>query len=400
MQKALFAAVMLLAAVGCSTNRTVNNSQVGWLVRSDKVEMFVTRDGGHMAPVRFCRDGDRPIQPYYISPWQNENLKNLPDPVLVPLRGDFFCMPFGANAETWQGEKHSGHGEASSSRWSFVHLDKKNGVTTLTLKLRTKVRKGTITKRLRLVDGHNVVYASHTMEGYSGRMPVGHHCTLRVPEEEGSLRIAVSDFAFGMTCPVVFGNPKNREYQSLAINARFTDLTKVPVMAKDVPPADCTAFPQREGYTDLVQVFKKPSKDPAWTAVTCQKEGYLWYSLKDAAVLPGTVFWMSNKGRHGFPWDGRNRCLGMEETRSFFAEGLGPSLRPNAINKAGIPTSMEFSPDRPTVVKLIQGVVKIPQDFGNVKDVRFAPGEVTFISTTGKSVTARVRHEFLRRDCF
>jgi len=134
--------------------------------------------------------------------------------------------------------------------------------------------------------------------------------------------------------------------------------------------------------------------------VTCQKEGYLWYSLKDAAVLPGTVFWMSNKGRHGFPWDGRNRCLGMEETRSFFAEGLAPSLRPNAINKAGIPTSMEFSPDRPTVVKLIQGVVKIPQDFGNVKDVRFAPGEVTFISTTGKSVTARVRHEFLRRNCF
>jgi len=233
MQKVLFAAVMLLAAVGCSTNRTVNNSQVGWLVRSDKVEMFVTRDGGHMAPVRFCRDGDRPIQPYYISPWQNENLKNLPDPVLVPLRGDFFCMPFGANAETWQGEKHSGHGEASSSRWSIVHLDKKNGVTTLTLKLRTKVRKGTITKRLRLVDGHNVVYASHTMEGYSGRMPVGHHCTLHVPEEEGSLRIAVSDFAFGMTCPVIFSNPKNREYQSLAINARFTDLTKVPVMAKD-----------------------------------------------------------------------------------------------------------------------------------------------------------------------
>jgi len=400
MKMALFAATILLAAGGCSTITTVDNSQVGWLVRSDKVEMFVTRNGGHMAPVRFYRDGDGPVQPYYMSPWLNDNLKNLPDPVLVPLRGDFFCLPFGANAETWQGERHSGHGEASSSRWSLVGLDSKDGVTTLTLDLRTKVRKGTITKRLRLVDGHNAVYSSHTMDGYSGRMPMGHHCTLRVPEEEGSLRIAVSDFAFGMTCPVVFGNPKNREYQSLAINARFTDLTKVPVTAKDVPPADCTSFPQREGYTDLVQVFKKPSKDPAWTAVTCQKEGYLWYSLKDAAVLPGTVFWMSNKGRHGFPWDGRNRCLGMEETRSFFAEGLAPSVRPNVINKAGIPTSLKFSPDSPTVVKLIQGVVKIPQGFENVKDVKFSPDEVTFISTTGKSVTARVRHEFLRRDCF
>jgi hypothetical protein len=362
--------------------------------------MFVTKNGGHMAPVHFYRDSKSPVQPYYISPWQNDNLKDLPDPVLVPLRGDFFCMPFGGNAEAFKGEKYTGHGEVSSSKWSFVRLEKKDGITTLTLQMKTKIRKGKVTKKFTLVDGHNAVYSAHTIEGFTGKMPLGHHCTLDVPEKEGSLRVAVSKFAFGMTNPVIFSNPKNREYQSLAINARFTDLTKVPVLAKDDPPADCTSFPQREGYTDLIQIFKKASKTPAWTAVTCQDRGYLWYSLKDAAVLPGTVFWISNKGRHGWPWDGRNRCLGMEENCSYFAEGLVPSIKPNVISKAGFPTTVTFSPTRPTTVKLIQGVVKVPKGFVNVKEVRFAPGKVTFLSTKGKSVTADIRHEFLTSDGF
>ncbi|MHC4505962.1 MAG: hypothetical protein ACYTFI_21925 [Planctomycetota bacterium] len=391
---------LVLSGAGCERKDTMSdmatdNSQEGWRVKSSTVEMFVTRNGGHMAPVSFCTDG-KPVQPYYISPWQNDGLRNLPDPVLVPLRGDFFCMPFGGNAEAYEGEKYTGHGETSSSKWSLVSNDSVGGVTTLTLELNTKIRKGKVTKKLALVDGENAVYSSHVIEGFTGRMPLGHHCTLDVPEEEGSLRVAVSAFDLGMTCPVIFSNPKNREYQSLAVNEKFTDLTNVPVMAKGEPPADCTSFPEREGYSDLIQIFRKPSTDPAWTTVTCQKKGYLWFALKDAAVLPGTVFWISNKGRHGSPWDGRNRCLGMEENCAYFAEGIVPSLKPNVINEAGFPTAVEFSGSAPTVVNLIQGAIRIPDGFEMVKDVTFAPGKVTFTATTGKSVTADVRHGFVK----
>lgn len=400
MKNVILAAATVLTGAGCATIETTNNSQAVWRVQSNTVEMFVTKNGGHMAPVHFYRDSKSPVQPYYISPWQNDKLKDLPDPVLVPLRGDFFCMPFGGNAEAFKGEKYTGHGEVSSSKWSFVRLEKKDGITTLTLQMKTKIRKGKVTKKLTLVDGHNAVYSAHAIEGLTGEMPLGHHCTLDVPRKEGSLRVAVSKFAFGMTCPVIFGNPKNREYQSLAINARFTDLTKVPVIAKDAPPADCTSFPQREGYTDLIQIFKNASKTPAWTAVTCRDRGYLWYSLKDAAVLPGTVFWISNRGRHGSPWNGRNRCIGMEEVCGYFAEGLVPSVKPNMISKAGFPTCVTFSRTQPATIKLIQGVVKVPKGFANVKEVRFAPGKVTFVSTKGKSVTADIRHEFLTSDCF
>ena len=307
---------LLLVTAGCAGIEGVDNSQAGWRIKSDTVEVFVTKNGAHMAPVRFCANTAKPVQPYYISPWQNEGLKDLPDPVLVPLRGDFFCMPFGANAEAVGGEKHTGHGEPSSAKWRFVDVRRDGGIATLTLTLETTVRKGKITKKVHLIDGQNVVYTTHVIEGYSGKMPIGHHCTLAVPEEEGSLRIAVSPFEMGMTCPVLFSNPANREYQSLAVNKTFTDLTSVPVLSRDSGPADCSSFPQRTGFTDLVQLFKKASAEPAWTAATCQEKGYLWFSLKGASLMPGTVFWISNKGRRGFAWNGRNRCLGLEETCS------------------------------------------------------------------------------------
>ena len=44
----------------------------------------------------------------------------------------------------------------------------------------------------------------------------------------------------------------------------------------------------------------------------------------------------------------------------------------------------------------IQGAVKIPDGFEMVKTLEFAPGQVTFVSTTGQRVTAPVRHEFLK----
>ncbi|KPK47535.1 MAG: hypothetical protein AMK72_08340 [Planctomycetes bacterium SM23_25] len=385
-----------MATAGCAGVESVDNSQAGWRIQSDTIDLFVTRNGAHMAPVRFCTNTAEPVQPYYISPWQNEGLKHLPDPVLVPLRGDFFCMPFGANAEAVGGEKHTGHGEPSSARWRFVGVQRDGKVKTLTLDLHTKVRRGRITKKIHLVDGQNVVYTSHVIEGYTGGMPIGHHCTLAVPAEEGSLRIAVSPFEMGMTCPVVFSNPVNREYQSLAINKTFTDLTKVPVLAGEAPLADCSSFPQRTGFTDLIQIFKKPSAEPAWTAATCQKDGYLWFSLKDASRMPGTVFWISNRGRHGFPWNGRNRCLGLEETCSYFAEGLGPSTGANVVTKQGFPTAVQLSPTRPTVVNFIQGAVKIPAGFENVRTVRFGKDAVTFVSVTGKEITVEVNHAFIR----
>jgi hypothetical protein len=368
-------------------------SQPSWVIGNKSVRLAVTRRGGHMAPVTFYRDTRRPVRPYYVSPWQGEGL-SIDEPVLRPLRGDFFCLPFGGNVRAYRGEQHVCHGETATGRWKLAGAGRGEGVTWIALKMKTKVRLGEVTKTLSLVRGQNVVYVRHVLEGFSGAMPLGHHATLAMPEQEGAVRVATSGIKFGMTCPVLFSDPAAGEYQSLAIGERFTRLTEVPLLWKDPPAADLTAFPARRGFCDLLAVFNKPGKR-AWTTAVNSAERWMWFSLKDPAVLPATAMWISNHGRHGAPWNGRNVCLGLEDVCGYFAEGLGASARANLLTNAGVPTTVRLSRRQPTAVNYIEGVVKVPRGFERVAAARFSPGRVSFESTTGKSVTAAVRHEFL-----
>ena len=369
------------------------------VVGNKQVEVAVTENGGHMAPVTFYRDSDRPLKPYYVSPWQDEKPTEMPVPVLVPLRGDFFCMPFGGNSEELSGEKHPPHGEIAGAKWKPMGIKKAGDVTTLTMAIDTKIRRGRVTKDLSLVDSQNVVYTKHTIEGFAGRVPLGHHATLAMPDQVETVRLAASPFRFGMTYPGTFSDPKQREYQSLLPNSKWNSLEKVPVAWKGEPDADLTKLPARQGFADLIQLVNEPwekSNGPAWMTATFTDSNYVWFSLKDPAVLSTTVFWIENHGRHGHPWNGRNNCLGLEDVTAHFADGLKASMEENVLSKEGVRTAVELKSDRPTTVNYIQGVVKVPEGFEMVKTLEFSPGQVTFISTTGEKVTAPVRHEFLK----
>ena len=387
------------AVAGDDAKLRTFHAQPSFVVSTKQVEVAVTKLGGHMSPVTFFRDSGKPVQPYYVSPWQDEKPTKMPAPVLVTLRGDFFCLPFGGNADAVAGDKHAPHGEIVGEPWTLSGSKKTGDVTTLTLTIETKVRKGRVTKELSLVDGQNVVYSRNTIEGFAGRAPLGHHATLAMPEKEGAVRIATSAIRFGMTNPGLFSDPTKREYQALQPGAKWTDLAKVPAAWKDAPDADLTRLPGRYGYADLVQLANESwekTNGPAWTTATYQNAGYVWFSLKDPAVLRTTLFWMENHGRHGHPWNGRNNCLGLEDVTAFFADGLAASAKENVLTKEGVETAVELSADQLASVNYIQGVVKIPEGFENVQALEFAPGEVTFVSTTGKRVTAPVRHEFLK----
>ena len=158
----LVASLPALAGPGEKT-RTVA-AQPSWILATPQVELALTHLGGHMAPVTFLRDSARPVQPYHISPWQGEK-HAYPVPVLVPLRGDFFCLPFGGNGDTVNGEKHPPHGETAGSLWKHVATKKSGDVTTLTTTLETKVRPGKVTKELSLVDGQNARLVSEILRG-------------------------------------------------------------------------------------------------------------------------------------------------------------------------------------------------------------------------------------------
>jgi len=368
------------------------DNQSSWIIGNDSVEMAVTELGGMMAPVTFCKNTKSPVTPYYISPWQTEPEK-AGLPVLEPLRGDFFCMPFGGGSI--KNEEHTPHGETATSKWKLKAAEKGKGITSIELTLKTKVRPGIAAKKLSLVDGQNVVYAQHCLEGYSGKMCLGHHQTLALPEQEGSLRVSTSPIHFGMIADREHLCYAGKEYSSLAPGGVFKNLNKVPTIWKEQPFADLSAFPAREGFVDIAAVYQKTGTKPAWTTAAVPSLGYLWFSLKDPKVLPQTVMWISNCGRHAHPWNGRNRCLGLEDTCSMLAEGLANSVKKNVLTEQGIPTSVTFSPKKPTVISTIQGVVQIPKTFDRVKTVKFGRNQLTFGSFSGKEVTAPVFWDFV-----
>lgn len=388
---------LLCAAMTANAQRASTKTLSGqrcWVVKSDQVELAITKTGGHMAPVTFFRDSKEPVAPYYISPWQGEK-HDYPVPVLVPLRGDFFCMPFGGNGVAYNGEEHPPHGETAGSEWKFSGVQKKDAVTSLTLTLDTQVRKGRVTKRLHLRDGDNTIYSRHTIEGFKGKTSLGHHATLAMPEKEGAFKISHSPIKFGMTNPTQFSSPANSEYQQLGIQQRFTSLSAVPSIFKGAPDVDCSRLPQTKGYADLLMIFPKDTAGkPAWLTAVRADEGWLWFSLKDPKVQTATVFWLENGGRHGLPWFGRNNCVGIEDVTAFFADGLKPSASDNILTQAGIRTAQDLNGN--FSVNYIQGVVKIPQGYTETANVEFGLGSVTFISTGGHRVKTSVQHEFLK----
>lgn len=392
---------------------TTIKGQKSWLFSNGNIEAAVTQKGGHMAPVYFYRDTKSPVQPYYISPWAEEEGKVTPG-VLKSLRGDFFCMPFGAD-NRYKNEKHDVHGEPAGERWKDPKLTAEGGAVEFTVTMTTKARPGRITKKIVLKEGHNAVYSEHLLEGYTGPMTLGHHPCLAVPDEDGGMRISTAPIAGGFTAP----RPAEAlvaaegEYFAIAPDRRFKSPEKVPTVWKDPPYTDCSLFPQREGFTDLIGLCAKGALQegpkgggkksssasgavkPHWTAAAVPSEGYLWFSVKNPLVLPVTVFWMSNFGRHAFPWNGRNRCIGLEDVCAYLAEGLAPSTKKNPVKELEIPTAVKLSSKQPFSVKYIQGVVKIPKTFDRVKTVRFEKDGLLFLSPSENKVKALLDWGFL-----
>ncbi|MDR1191090.1 MAG: hypothetical protein LBK60_05400 [Verrucomicrobiales bacterium] len=366
--------------------------QPSWQLKTSVVEAAVTRLGGHLGPVRF-RLGRRWIAPYDLAPWAGEPLPAGLPPLLRVMRGDFFCLPFGDNATPYRGEKYPPHGETANRPWRRVAAA--DGELRLTLD--TAIRKGRVEKIIRLVPGHTAVYCRHIVSGMSGPMSFAHHAILKLPGA-GAGRLSVSKFRYGRVLPQRFEDPAAGGYSILKAGAQFSALDHVP--RADGQRADLSVYPAREGYEDLALVAAAADGQPfAWTALTVASGRYVWFALKDPRVLPATVLWMSNGGRHYAPWNGRHRhAIGLEEVCSYFHLGLAQSARRNDLNRAGIPTCARLDPRRPLTVNYIMAVAAIPRGFDMVKDLRpvSGGGVVKLTARSGATVSVPLDYGFLR----
>jgi hypothetical protein len=364
--------------------------QKSWAFKTPQVGAALTCQGGHLGPVAF-KLGRRWITPFDLAPWAEEKLPEGLPPLLHSMRGDFFCMPFGANETAWRGEKHPPHGETTNAMWKH----ESSSATAHHFSLQTKVRRGRVDKFVELVPGQTAVYQRHIISGMSGPMPLGHHAILNV-DAEGGGRISTSKFRFGRVMPTPFEDAAKGGYSCLKVGATFTALNRVP--RADGGVADLSTYPARGGYEDLVLMASDEKLPWAWTALTVPSQKYVWFALKDPRVLRSSVFWISNGGRHYAPWNGRHRnAIGLEEVTANFAYGLADSAKPNALNKRGVPTTLTLSPKKPLVVNYIMAVTEIPAGFDIVKSITATKdGQgVELTAKSGRKASAAVNVPFL-----
>ncbi len=370
--------------------------QPSWRLLSDNIEAWVTETGGHVGPVTFDRKGQK-IQPYSIAPWAEEPVDRSLPPILKVLRGDFFCLPFGGNAAAYRGERHPVHGETANARWHLESLNIAGNQHCLHLSLRTKVRPGRVDKRIWLIEGQNIIYSQHVLAGMTGPMNLGHHAMLKFPDTPGSGLVSTSPFVFGQVFPGAFERPENRGYSWLKPGAKFDSLQKVPTIAGDL--TDLTRYPARRGFEDLVMLVNDAKTPLAWTAVSFPDRRFVWFALKNPGILPQTVFWLSNGGRHYPPWNSRHvNVMGLEEVCSCFHVGLAESARKNPLSAKGIPTCHILNPRKPLVVPYITGVARVPSGFDRVVSIRAARENRAILlrSAAGKQVEAAVELDFLQ----
>lgn len=70
-------------------------------------------------------------------------------------------------------------------------------------------------------------------------------------------------------------------------------------------------------------------------------------------------------------------------------------MRQNEFQKARIPTCHFLTGKKKFVVRYIQGALRTPAGFSEVKDVLFQQNKITFIDVNGKRASTALRHEFV-----
>ena len=258
-------------------------------------------------------DGGADISPLHTAPWAGTD-EPLPDgspPHHRTLGGDFFCAPFGQEADGVPL-----HGWPANSEWVI----ERHSENELRARLNRKINGADLLKVLRLRDGHPFVYQRHEFTGLADGLPFANHANLAL--KTGGI-IRTSPKRVWQTPPTALESDPSRGRSGLRYPARSTDPRNFPARSGSV---DLTSYPWFDGTEDFVIGIEAPDSALGWTAVTRPAEGDLFLSLRNPADLPMTMLWHSNGGRDYPPWSGRHvGCLGIEE--GLAPELLGPADR-------------------------------------------------------------------------
>ena len=338
-------------------------------IAADGITVAFNPQGGVIDDLLIEPAGGTPLRPLHKAPWVRDG-EVLPDhvaPVERRLAGDFFCAPFGR-----RGDGLPIHGWAANGEWENAGIETAAGGTvTATYRLRQPVDGARLTKRISLHPGHPIVYQEHVFEGGSGRLPVAHHAMLHVP---GGAQLSFSPKIGGGTPAAALEPDPARGRSVLAYPQTFENLSAV--RRGDGKNVDASFYPFDQSHEDLVVMSEAAGARIGWSAALAERDGFLFFAVKDAALLPQTVLWMSNGGRNYAPWNGRHRAvIGIEEGAADVGISFGA--------KGDEPSGVTLEPGKTVAIRYAFGAIAAPTGWTRVSDVKAETGKLTLTDTGG-----------------
>lgn len=299
--------------------------------------------GGMLGPVLFMLPDGRQVAPLHVAPWFDDTGRDAHPPILQELRGEWPCVPFGADARRalppgWPnvtGDWPVPHGHGSNLHWQFTD------VAADTLQMVCDYPADHPIRRLRRTitadpDAPALAIRLQIEARADCTLPLGLHPTLRLPAT-GAAQLTPPRFETGRVFPVDVEVGRGL----LRPDAGFTDLAQVPT--RDGGHMSLLTLPLPQDTEELVQLCGVQGG----FALTHIAEGWQVRLDWDVAVFPSLLLWVSNRGRDHAPWNGRHVALGAEPIASAFDLGPAVSRAPNPIAAGGTATTVALRASEP-----------------------------------------------------
>ena len=307
----------------------------------------VQRLGAMLGPVAFRAPGRVDFEPMHVAPWAGEPGAGALPAILRRLRGEWPCVPFGRVDPVatrlppgWtalQPDDEWGHGYGSHHDWTWVPTD-----DPLTLCLSLLHPPGSavhrLTRTISAAADSPALDISLRVEVRRGcKLPVALHPTVRL--DLGRLALRIPHRGVCLTYPV----RTDPDVSRLVPNARFDSLSCAP--ADDGREIDLSRYPQPVDSEELLQLLDVTGP----VELDYLDQGWMLELAWDLASLPDAMLWISHRGRHHAPWNGRHLALGVEPLNSVF--DLARVATPPSDHPLAARGGMALDPAHPQVIR-------------------------------------------------
>lgn len=328
-----------------------------WNLKWEFGSLNVLAQGGMLADVTLKIGEGREIAPFYQAPWLGDG-QSLDPELLENLRSEFPCVPFGgtypldsvtpewrtalsydptAGESTLDETDELLHGAGCVGTWDLMQRSETS------IRIGVDYPESSVFARLeRQIScdprAARIEFVLDIFARSKGRRPIGIHPNLAFPDIAGALQVEPADFRFGAIHPA---GPEAGVSRAKA-GGFFEALDAVPLGAGGIGPFD--RLPFSHSTEEILQLC---GMTEGRVRLTNHADQTAYTLTWDERIIPSLQLWISNRGRAGPPWNGRNMCLGVEPLAGVFDLGTRAGVSENPINQRGVPTAVDLAPEAP-----------------------------------------------------